>query len=119
VDKVNESSQLLDFDSLSALAADDPEAFELRRREVIDAAIARANPRRQVRLRGLQWRIEQVRRRAGTPLAACISLTDMMWESVLGEEGLLDVLHHGGPQSTSEERAAASVVALPTRLQRG
>lgn len=81
-----------DFDHWSRLAILDPEAFEARRHALIEDLIQRAPPHRQPRLRGLQWRIDRVRERSGTPLAACIRISEMMWESLLGEGGLRDSL---------------------------
>jgi len=82
----------LDFDSLSALAVRDPAGFESARLAVIERAIDRAPARRQQRLRCLQWRIDQICRLSGTPLAACMSISEMMWERVLGSGGLLEQL---------------------------
>lgn len=79
----------IDFDEWSRLAREDPEAFEARRRLLIEIAIATAPRARQQRLRGLQWRIDHERGRAPTPMAACVRISRMMWESVQGENGLL------------------------------
>ncbi|MFV8834387.1 DUF3135 domain-containing protein [Aquisalimonas sp.] len=79
-----------DFEEWRDLAARDPEAFESRRRALIDAAIEDAPPDRRARLRRLQWRIDTVRSRHGDPLAACAALSRMMWESVRGDQGLLN-----------------------------
>lgn len=70
------------FDELSALARDDPEAFESYRQRLIESAIAKVPTARRQRIRALQWRIEQERRRAPTPLAACVTLSRMMWNSI-------------------------------------
>jgi hypothetical protein len=51
--------------------------------------ITRAPAHRQARLRGLQWQIDQVRNTSGTPLAACLRISSMMWESVTGDDGLI------------------------------
>lgn len=88
------TSWSLDFDHLRMLADEDPEAFEQLRLDAIEAAIGRASPRQQPQLRRLQWRIEQIRRRAPTPLSACISLSGLMWDSLLGEQGLLEIIRH-------------------------
>lgn len=80
------------FDRWLALANEDPEAFEGLRRELIDAAIARAPKERRQRLRCLQWRIEKERDKAKTPMAACISISGMMWDALVGDNGLLDTL---------------------------
>ena len=87
----------MDFEQWSALASEDPAAFERCRREMIEGVIDGASQRCQQRLRGLQWRIDQVRDHSPNPMAACISLSNMMWESFAGEEGLAETLnrrHH-------------------------
>ena len=76
------------FDHWSELARTDPEGFEARRREAIEEAIQQADVRNRDRLRRLQWRIDQERRLARTPLAACMRLSAMMWKTVLGRGGL-------------------------------
>ncbi len=83
-----------DFSGLSQLADEDPQAFERRRAELIEELIQSAPVAKQHRLRCLQWRIDQERRLCKTPMAACIKLSRMMWESVLGENGLLENLNH-------------------------
>lgn len=82
-----------DFDHWSELATRDPEGFEARRSEVIEAAIRRAPARTQTRLRRLQWKLDQIRRTSGTPLAACICMNNLMWESIHGRGGLLEALN--------------------------
>lgn len=79
-----------DFDTWANLARTDPEAFESLRQAAIEQCIANAPAENRDRLRRLQWRIDQERRRAGTPLGACIRLSRMMWQSLLGEGGLRD-----------------------------
>lgn len=71
----------IDFEAWSKLAKRDPETFENLRTRMLDACIARASEERQQRLRCLQWRINQVRNSASNPMAACISISDMMWET--------------------------------------
>ncbi len=103
----------IDFDQMRMLAASDPEAFEAYRREVIEGAIARAPARRRERLRCLQWRIEQVREHAANPMAACISLSGMMWEAVTGEQGLQARLNRRAPLTSQEARAAVVPLRPP------
>lgn len=81
-----------DFDAWSALARADPKAFEAARRRAVDARIQRAPKARRRRLRGLQFRIDMERIRAHTPMGGCVRLSTMMWDSVLGEDGLYDQL---------------------------
>jgi hypothetical protein len=107
----------LDFDEWRTLASSDPEAFEAMRRKVLQAVIDRAPEKRRQRLQGLQWRVDQVRRRSSSPMAACISLSDMMWESFAGDKGLVEALR-GTRQNTPHQAdnelqgARAEVVSM-------
>lgn len=80
----------IDFDTWSDLARNDPQTFESMRLAAIEAAIASAPEANRERLRRLQWRIDQERRLAGTPMAACLRISRMMWRAVLGPNGLND-----------------------------
>jgi len=71
----------LDFDTLSVLAQTDPRSFEELRQQTIADAIARAPEDCRQRLRCLQWRIDRVRQTSRTPMAACITISNMMWSS--------------------------------------
>ena len=97
-----------DFEAWSALAGEDPEGFEARRARAIEEAIRRAPARTQTRLRRLQWKLDQVRRTAATPMAACIRMNHMMWDRVTGPGGLLESLIEGG--QTSPRPAPAKVL---------
>lgn len=88
-----------DFDYWADLAGRDPEQFERDRRAALARAMRRVPPHRRQRLRGLQWRIDQVRRNARTPMAACIRISNMMWDAVHGEHGLAAVLRNPVPRS--------------------
>jgi hypothetical protein len=77
-----------DFDEWKSLACNDPDAFERRRQAVIDEFLSSVPESRQRRLRGLQFRIDMERRRARTPLGACIKISTMMWDSLVGPQGL-------------------------------
>ena len=82
-----------DFDAWKELAEQDPEAFERKRREAIEAAIAQAPPQMRQRLTGLQWRIEMERSKSRNPTQSFLRIYKMMWQSVYGENGLLDALN--------------------------
>ena len=91
-----------DFDDWANLARTDPQAFEARRKTLLDAAIDRAPAARQQRLRGLQWRVDQIRRTSSTPLGACMKISYLMWDTLLGPRGLVESLARlgelpGGP----------------------
>lgn len=82
-----------DFDRWSSLAEHDPESFERLRCEAIDGLIESVPVHMQQRLRGLQWRIDQVRGQSRTPMDACLRLSDMMWERLVGDGSLLETLN--------------------------
>ncbi len=103
---MNTLRELPDYERLRALAEQDPQAFEQKRREIIDSALEQVPEHRRRRMRCLQWRIDQERHRCKTPLAACISLSRMMWDSVTGNHGLLDVLQNGNRARRTAQRAA-------------
>lgn len=94
-----------DFESWATLANNDPEGFEARRNLAIEEAIRRAAPRTQMRLRRLQWKLDQVRRTAATPMAACVRMNHMMWDRVTGPGGLLETLVEGHAPVTLQEKA--------------
>ncbi len=81
------------FDTMTNMAKENPEAFELLRMQMIKNIIDAAPVDNRRRLIGLQWRVDQERRLARTPMGTCIRLSNMMWESVTGDNGLLDQLN--------------------------
>lgn len=70
-----------DFQEWADLARQDPDRFEARRSRLINEAIRRAPADRQHSLRCLQWRVDRIRELKRTPLAACIAITNMMWDT--------------------------------------
>lgn len=99
----------LDFDQAMELAKSNPAAFEARRKAAIEALIERAPARQQQHLRRLQWRIDMVRDRAANPMASCVKIYKMMWESLAGERGLIAALKHA-----DKVHAEASEAAMPS-----
>ncbi|MCZ6855946.1 MAG: DUF3135 domain-containing protein [Gammaproteobacteria bacterium] len=76
-------SDLPDVDTLIAMAREDPDRLELLRRSMMAALIDSApNEHLKKRLRGLRFKIDLERERAKTPMAACITLSEMMHESL-------------------------------------
>lgn len=102
-----------DFERWERLAREDPDGFEAARQAEIDALIAQAPQRLKPRLRGLQWRVDAVRRHSGTPLAACLRMYSMMWDTVLGDGGLLEQLERLGTPEPPPWRAPGRL--LPFR----
>lgn len=72
---------LPDFETWMNLAKEDPSRFEALRQKTIDDFITQVPENKQLHLRRVQWRVDQARQRAGTPLAACVALSRMMWDS--------------------------------------
>ncbi len=81
-----------DFDRMCQLAKNSPELFEQERKKLINNLINSAPQNLQKKLQGLQFTIDMERRLAKTPMNACLRMYQMMWRSVLAENGLLDSL---------------------------
>ncbi|MGD8430643.1 MAG: DUF3135 domain-containing protein [Ectothiorhodospiraceae bacterium] len=105
-----------DFDQWATLASDDPEKFETKRQAEIDAFISAQRASRQQHLRRLQWRIDRERERCGTPLAACIRLSNMMWGSFAGPNGLAESLN--GVPASRKRLPATNGKVLPFRTRK-
>jgi len=86
------TSSRINFDEWAALASTDPDEFEQRRQVCIEQFINRYPLSRQRRLRGLQFRIDMERKKARTPLGACIKLSSMMWDTITGDKGLVSTI---------------------------
>lgn len=82
----------LDFDGWAQLATDDPESFEATRQAAIEELIQSFPQENRERMRRLQWRIDQERRLAKSPMGSCIRLSKMMWQQLLGNGGLRERL---------------------------
>lgn len=76
------SSSLPDFDEMVTLALSNPEAFEEVRRQHIESFLNTVPQEKRQRLAGLQWKIDQIRNLANTPMAACIKISNMMRDSL-------------------------------------
>jgi hypothetical protein len=72
-----------EYELLSRLARDDPSAFEALRSEMISDFIEHKPERYRRRLRGLQFRVDAIRRLTHNPLAALIKIQALMWDSFL------------------------------------
>lgn len=103
------------FDDWARLASDDPDSFEAARRRMIDSLIETAPAPLQARLRGLQWRIDRVRAQTPTPLGACVKLSSLMWQKLLGPDGLVEQLERIGSGEIAPEKRPASAQVIPLR----
>lgn len=79
-----------DFDVWSQMAQQDPEKFEAMRQQLINDLIAQAPLHLKQRMTGLQWQVDQVRKQASDPMAACLQISQRMWDKVVREKGLLN-----------------------------
>ena len=87
-----ESELQFDFDHWATIARDDPDRFELMREALLEEMIQQSPDNIRQRMEGLQWKINQVRNRSANPMTSCLRISRMMWDSVLGEQGLLTAL---------------------------
>jgi hypothetical protein len=99
----------LDFDYLTGLARTDPQRFESFRQATIEAYISALPDERQTRMRKLQWRIDQ-ERRLHTPMGACMKISGMMWDHLLGPHGLIGTIRNVDQGQTK----AASIIPFPS-----
>jgi len=110
-----------EFDVWAELAKTDLAQFEALRLATIDGFIAQVSCEdRRLQLRRLQWRIDRVRERADNPLAACIELSRMMWDSFSHlRERYQDMFEHGQGQSSSNAQPPrmAQVLAFRPRVE--
>ncbi len=80
-EQIAEIDHEFDFDTMMNLAKNNPEEFEALRQTLINNFIESLPEENQHRMKCLQWRIDRTREQSKTPLAACMALTEMMWDS--------------------------------------
>lgn len=95
MNKHHQPKELPCFDELSRLARDDPQALEALRGELVDECIGNAPEHLRLKLRRLQFRVDGVRRRSRTPLAAAVKLNVLMWVGFLEMNDALQDLVQG------------------------
>lgn len=74
--------RLPSFDTLVDIAKEDPEQLERLRDALTQQLIDNAPTHMHHRLNGLQFKIDLERERAGSALSACITISEMMHESL-------------------------------------
>ena len=107
--------ELPSFDEMVKMAEEAPEALEQLRNEMCQSVIDSAPPDSQRKLRGLQFKIDMERRRAKTPMASCIRLSQMMHESF---SELRDALNdmQGTPAQTLRNLAKDASIGSTTEV---
>ncbi|MEM9742111.1 MAG: DUF3135 domain-containing protein [Pseudomonadota bacterium] len=77
------TTRLPEFDELVDLARNEPQQLETLRQTLINEVIGSASSDEQRRrLEGLQFKVDMERRRAASPLAATIKISEMMCQSL-------------------------------------
>jgi len=104
-----------DFDAWVKLARQDPQAFEDKRKRIIDEAIQGASAHKQQRLRCLQWKLDKIRETSRTPMLACLHINRLLWENVTGEHGLLNSLQQPRPRRSGHSPDQANAEIIPLR----
>jgi len=119
--KKNKNDSLLNFDEWMMLAKNYPDVFEVKRREHIDLFFESIPKNKQHRLKGLQWQIDQTRKLSRSPMASCIAISNMMWDSVqqLNERQyeLVNTTLGRRLENDKPKPASAIVLPMPTRAQ--
>lgn len=100
---------LPDFDQLLELSRHAPEQLESIRQSQVQQLIARADPRAQQRLRGLQFQIDAQRAIHKNPLGACVKISQMMSSSF---HTMISLLKEPPPE---DDRRAAKLLTFQTR----
>ena len=107
-------SQWPTTDELLKLAKENPDALESLRQREIESLISSAPESMQRRLRGLQFQIDAKRSLSKTPMAACVAISQMMFDSVYE---LNDVLNNDGQKAENPTTSeAADVLRFPAAL---
>jgi len=116
--ETTENRPKFDFDAWAELAREDPQAFELERRLLIERAIMKAPADKQQRLRCLQWKLDQIRDLASTPMAGCLQINRLLWEHIVSEHGLLHRLQRlqSGERAENSEPATAKILPFQGRV---
>ncbi|MFT6102673.1 MAG: hypothetical protein ACJATV_001419 [Granulosicoccus sp.] len=116
-------SYLPNFDTLTTLAKEDPEALEDLRQKQVERLINNAPKQLQPRLRGLQFQIDAHRQlHLHSPMGSCMKISQLMHESFAELRGWLnqisgfnDPLRNYSDVNTSTENKMADILAFPSR----
>ena len=99
------NSQPLDIDRIALLATTRPDVIDRYLRFKVRQIIRQAKPDSQMTLERLQFRMDGIRRRAATPMSACIQISRFMHEHLwelndLLKNGYQDARHELPEQIT-------------------
>lgn len=102
--------ELPSFEQLSRLASENPEQLEQLRSQHVESLIASAPEKYRRRLRGLQFQVDCARRKHRNPLAACIEISSMMYDSLHNLNKALTSPEQG---YSSESKESADIISFP------
>ena len=109
----------LDFDEWMRLAKNNPDEFEAKRLKQIEIFFNNVPKEKQQRLKGLQWQIDQTRKLSRNPLASCIAISNMMWDSMnrLNEHHyeLINLATRQTPRRSKNTTTSATILQMPQR----
>jgi hypothetical protein len=91
-------TELFDFDEWTSLAKLEPEKFEQRRSECINSLIKNSG-RKDLRLQGLQFRIDMERTLARTAMKSCLTTYTLMWDAFFDLNDALQKMFHKSPRN--------------------
>lgn len=104
------------FDEWAKMAKEDPDAFEDMRTQMIQNVIDSTSPEIKKRMQGLQWQIDNIRSTSSNPMASCLKISQMMWDNVLGEDGLVENMQKlNNPEQISkpkQPKESATIISL-------
>jgi Protein of unknown function (DUF3135) len=106
-----------DFDKWAKLAKENPDAYEEMRQKMIQEVIDSTSPEVKRRMEGLQWKIDQIRSTSTNPMSSCLKISQMMWDNVLGDDGLLDSMRQlsGSEQIKKLDKPKESATVINLR----
>lgn len=109
----------MNWDAWRELAQNNPQEFEVRRKQVIDNAIASASPSHQRKLRGLQFRVDMAREHSTHPLGAVVKIHSMMWTEFMELQKALNELRHclNGTAVAHQETQQRTAQVIPFRAR--
>jgi hypothetical protein len=105
--------ELPGFDTLRYLAEHDPKRLELLRNALTEMLIARSPEESRQRLRCLQFQINARVKLASNPIAACITVSAMMHETL----GQLQRTLCDGPDELIVEQRSARIIPFRARAK--
>ncbi|WP_261844423.1 DUF3135 domain-containing protein [Aliamphritea ceti] len=110
--------QSLDLDRIALLATTKPDVIDRYLRFKVRQILNQAKPDSRLMLERLQFRIDGIRRRAGSPMSACLQISKFMHEQLWE---LNDVLKNGvalthpkGVANVAEDRPEPPASEVPS-----